>query len=58
MIVKLKCVDNEDYNYFTSGKIYEGKPCENKGCYYVVDDDGMQCIVSCSGLHGKWEVVK
>lgn len=58
MIVKLKCVDNAGYDYLTKGNVYSGKPCENKGCCYVMDNDGLQCIVSTvSDFHGVWEVV-
>lgn len=39
MTVKLKCVDNIDCNYLTSGKIYEGIKDEN-GLFAIVDDAG------------------
>lgn len=39
MIVKLKCVDNGNCDYFTKGKVYESNDKEF-GMFLVVGDDG------------------
>lgn len=59
MIVKLKCIDNINYDYFTKGKTYNGEPSVGDTCFILEDDDGLQSVISTvNNFHGKWEVVK
>lgn len=59
MIVKLKCIDNINYDYFTKGKVYNGEPFVGDDCFIVEDDNGFQSVISTvNDFHGKWGVVQ
>lgn len=60
MIVKLKCLDNIDCNYLTSGKIYDGI-MDDKDAFALVDDDGdllRDSLDPKEAYYANWEVVQ
>ena len=46
MIVKLKCIDNEGYDYFTVGKVYNANVSQGHEHYWLLDDNYRESIVS------------
>ena len=61
MIVKLKCIDNVNYDgeiadYLTCGKIYDA--IGNDSEFALLDDEDDLIVDTITGdLHGKWEVI-
>lgn len=69
MLIKLKCIDNCGCDRFMAGMTYDSIAYHGGDCYWIIDNDGEEALVStdkpngcgkgaCHNCNGKWAIVQ